>query len=77
MLNVLRKLEKPIDLNNQNNERTVVPEINFLETKREVEELFKKIEEIKKSNLSPKEKTEESIKADLRWMQAVAGINVK
>jgi len=36
----------------------LIPEINFLETKREVEKLFKKIEEIKKSNLSPKEKIE-------------------
>ena len=36
-----------------------------------------KKEPMKQAAKQAKEKTVESIKADLRWMQAVAGINVK
>ena len=56
VLNLMKKLEAPIDQMSQRNERIVVPEINFLEAKKTIQEAIKEVEKIKASSLDPETK---------------------
>jgi hypothetical protein len=63
-----------VEYTDENVEEAAKPDFLDVDKDGDKEEPFKKAVKDKEAK---KEKTEESIKADLRWMQAVAGINVK
>jgi len=56
VLNLMKKLEAPIDQMSQRNERIIEPEINFLEAKKTIQEAILEVEKIKASSLDPETK---------------------